>query len=386
MEIMLTARSKLALLLACVILGLAQRARAQTITLSTSGVSHTIARDGYRVNTAINYADCRDEDAIEFSLSLASRGSYALEAWAGSACDTESNRTNSSSTLCWKVYSAVPNTNYPVLKIPVRSILYGRTLASGSSSSTDASDAGTTTSEQGVPDACHEKSASASAQTITLYFMFVDGGEVAQGTITTWVATYKLVAPPPPDHVSAGVGENLLIIDFSYDDANSDTTINGYQFFCDPPPGAAAAADAGLTSQDGGGALPSCTVSDRLIPGMRVSDDLQQFRCGEASSTAVSGMATGLVNYVAYNVAVAATDTFENVGELSTLGCQVPQPVTGFFEAYRKAGGQAGGGFCRFSRHGQALPLVSVLGFGCFLWSRRARRSRRARVWIGRQF
>jgi len=382
---MLTARTKFVLLLTCVILGFVRRAQAQTITLSTSGVSHTIARDGYRVNTAINYADCVDEDAIEFSLSLASRGSYALEAWAGSSCDTESNRTNSSSTLCWKVYSAVPNTNYPVLKIPVRSMLYGRTLASGGSSSTvDASDAGTTTSsEPGVPDACHDKSASASAQTITLYFMFVDGGETAQGTITKWDATYKLVAPPPPDHVSAGVGEDLLIVDFSYDDANSDTTINGYQFFCDPPPGAAAAADAGLTPEDGGGALPSCTASNRLVPGTRANAELQQFRCGEASSTALSGMATGLVNYVAYNVAVAATDTFENVGKLSTLGCQVPQPVTGFFEAYRNAGGRAGGGFCSLSQHAQPLPLVSVLGFGCFLWFRR---SRRVRVWIGRKF
>jgi hypothetical protein len=382
------ARALLVLLWVCVELGFGSVARAQTITLSSSGVSHTIARDGYRVNTAINYADCRDEDAIQFSLSLASRGSYALEAWAGSACDTESNRTNSSSTLCWKVYSAVPNTNYPVLSIPVRSILYGRTLASGSSSSTvDTSDAGTSTSsEPGVPDACHDKTTSASAQTITVYFMFVDGGESAQGTITKWVATYKLVAPPPPDHVSAGVGEDLLIVDFSYDDANSDTTINGYQFFCDPPPGAAAAADAGVIPEDGGGALPSCTVSSRLVPGTRVTDELQQFRCGQASSTAASGMATGLVNYVAYNVAVAATDTFENVGELSPLGCQGPQPVTGFFEAYRNAGGEAGGGFCCFSRHRQALPLVSVLGLGGFLCSRRFRRSRRARVRIGCEF
>jgi len=374
-----TARTLLVVLWLSLSLGFGRVAQAQTITLSSSGVSHTIARDGYRLNTAINYADCVDEDEIEFSLSLASRGSYALEAWAGSACDTESNRTNSSSTLCWKVYSAVPNTNYPVLKIPVRSILYGRTLASGSSSST--SDAGTTNSEVGVPDACHDKTASASAQTITLYFMFVDGGETAQGTISQWVASYKLVAPPPPDHVSAGVGENLLIVDFSYDDANSDTTINGYRFFCDPPPGAAAE-DGGLISEDGGGTLPGCTVSNRLVPGTRVSDELQQYRCGEASSTAASGMATGLVNYVAYNVAVAATDTFENVGELSPLGCQVPQPVTGFFEAYRQAGGQAGGGFCSFSRRGPALPLVSVFGLGCLLWFRRVRRSRRARIWI----
>src|SRR5450432_1343113 len=323
--------STFSLFVAMAICGFGQRANAQTITLPTSGVSHTIARDGNRVNTAINYSDCVDEDAIKFALTLASRGSYTLEVWVGSGCDVQSTRTTTSSTACWKVYSATPNTNYPVLSIPIRSILYGRTLASGSSTTVDTSDGGATsaTSVASVPDACNDKSGTTAAQTITLYFMLVDAGETAQGTITQWAGTYKLVAPLPPDNVSAGIGENLLVVGFSYADTTSDTTINGYQFFCDPPPGAAAAADAGVLPVDGGSTLPTCGASDFLVPGTQVDAALQRFRCGQASSTASSGNATGLVDNVAYNVAVAATDTYENVGKLSTVACQVPQAVTG---------------------------------------------------------
>jgi hypothetical protein len=354
--------------------GFVRRAEAQTITLPTSGVSHTLARDGNRTNTAINYADCVNEDAIKFSLTLANRGSYTLEVWAGASCDTQSNRTTTNSTACWKVYGASPNTNYPVVSVPVRSILYGRTLVSGSSTAAvDSSDGGTTTetSDPGVPDACNDKSGSTSAQTITLYFMLVDGGETAQGTITQWAATYKLVAPPPPDHVSAGIGENLLVVQFGYDDTSSDTSINGYQFFCDPPPGVAAADDAGVLPDASDATLPTCGASNNLVAGTRVDDSLQALRCGKASSTASQGNATGLVNGVAYNVAVAATDTYANTGKLSNTTCQVPQPVTGFFEAYRNAGGQGGGGFCSFCRKRDSSTLFAVLSLAAFLFLRR---------------
>ena len=80
-----------------------------------------------------------------------------------------------------------------------------------------------------------------------------------------------------------------------------------------------------------------------------------------------------LVNGVAYNVAVAAYDIYDNTGPLSALACEVPQPVTGFFKGYKDAGGEAGGGFCSFSRHREPLTLVAVLGFASYLVFRRRR-------------
>jgi hypothetical protein len=66
-------------------------------------------------------------------------------------------------------------------------------------------------------------------------------------------------------------------------------------------------------------------------------DALQSQRCGSAESTASSGMAKSLINGVAYNVAVAATDSYENVGKLSETACGVPQPVTGFYCSFKPA-------------------------------------------------
>ncbi len=98
------------------------------------------------------------------------------------------------------------------------------------------------------------------------------------------------------------------------------------------------------------------------------------YQCGGTSSpTAQSANATNLVNGVAYNVAVAAVDSYGNTGPLSALKCAVPQEIDGFYKAYKDAGGQAGGGFCSFSRHREPLTLIAVLGFASYLVLRRRR-------------
>jgi hypothetical protein len=227
-----------------------------------------------------------------------------------------------------------------------------------------------------TPDqqACTPKDAATGAQTISVYFMMVDASNAIQGTFATWAATYKLLAPPPPDKVSASIGENLLPITFSYTTTSTDMTINGYNFYCDPAPGSAAAADAGVLPVDGGIAVTSCNgiASTVLKQGASVSD-LGAYKCGSAGKSASGGNATGLVNGVRYNVAVATTDSYSNVGVLSAPTCAVPQPVTGFYKAYRNAGGQAGGGFCSFSRHREPIVLAALFGLASCLLLRRRR-------------
>jgi len=78
------------------------------------------------------------------------------------------------------------------------------------------------------------------------------------------------------DPQPAGIGENLLPIHFTYT-VTSDTTINGYNFYCDPAPGVDAAADAGVLPIDGGVVITSCAG----VP----SNNLPQPRANRVSPT-----------------------------------------------------------------------------------------------------
>jgi hypothetical protein len=384
--------------------GQAQVAAATSVTLSKTGVTHSRANRGNNLlNTQINYDDCHLGDEINFTVSLSSNfSSYSLQLWAGSGCDDKATRLSTSVLSCWQLgvsggTGIVPmSINPDPIPISVREILFGKTLASGTSSGvaagtsgsggggdtstggdTSAGSGGTATSSAGATatsgDAsCIDKNAVSAAQNISVYIMLIDGNNVVAGTFATWNATYKLLAPPPPDNVSAGIGETLLPISFSYDSTTVDSTINGYTLYCDPPPGAAAAIDAGVYPDDGGDLLvPACKGSTNLIQGQR-PDGL--FKCGTAGKAAKKGNATGLINGVAYNVAISTTDSYGNSGVLSKVVCEVPQPVTGFFEAYRDAGGEGGGGFCSFSRRREPLPLIALLGFTAY-WVMRRRRA-----------
>jgi len=406
-------------------LSAASRADAQTtptgtgVTLSSVPVTHTIPRTGYLTNAQINYADCINDDKLEFSMTLGNRGTFALQAWAGTGCDMLANRTNTNTTLCWKLFDAVPmNTstigNNVTVEIHVRDLVAGRTIYGASSSSTNSTGgtggtggdtsvsgsggggtggtagsdtsagtggtAGTSTSSGSTTlptgtlvtgtgvEACDDKSGVTSVNPISVYFMLVDGSAAVQGSVATWAGNYKLLAPLPPTDVTADVGDGLLPVHFS--NTSGDTTIVSYQLYCDPPPGTAALADAGITpsATDAGAVHPSCQ-SMQLFAGEHPPD---AFKCGSAPLSATVANATGLINGVSYNVGVAATDNYNNVGVISNLTCQVPQPVDGFYKAYRAAGGTAGGGFCSISRKREPIMLFALVGLGaCFVLRRR---------------
>jgi hypothetical protein len=70
---------------------------------------------------------------------------------------------------------------------------------------------------------------------------------------------------------------------------------------------------------------------------------------------------------VRYSVAVAAIDGVGNAGKLSNVTCQTPSPVDDFFQVYRDAGGQGGGGFCSVPGaigHGAGLFGLALLAVG----------------------
>jgi hypothetical protein len=94
-----------------------------------------------------------------------------------------------------------------------------------------------------------------------------------------------------------------------------------------------------------------------------------------ASITASSYTITGLQDGVNYNIAIAAVDALGNVGPLSPLQCNEPEPIIDFWQSYRKDGGQAGGGFCALEAAG--APAGSAVFLGGFVslaaaaWRRR---------------
>lgn len=121
---------------------------------------------------------------------------------------------------------------------------------------------------------------------------------------------------------------------------------------------------------------PLCrSENDQLVPGEAPPADLAE--CGSVTATGASDGQTSdsLKNGVRYAVAVAAEDDANNIGKLSKLACGVPKEVTGFYEAYTAAGGQAGGGFCTFAparRGSVAMAFLMLLGT-CALVARRRR-------------
>jgi len=140
-------------------------------------------------------------------------------------------------------------------------------------------------------------------------------------------------------------------------------------------------ATAGTAGTAGAGSFmadPNCTsLNNILVPGA-TTDKLPAgfIDCGSIGAQGAKGGETTPVlgNDTGYAVAVATEDTVNNVGVLSTLACATPKDITGFYEAYRKAGGE-GGGYCTFAP-AHTGAIAGALGFllgACALLVRRRR-------------
>jgi hypothetical protein len=139
--------------------------------------------------------------------------------------------------------------------------------------------------------------------------------------------------------------------------------------------GSAAGGTGGSAATDGGPSFnPECPTT-ALVPGEIPNEAL---RCGSVRGQFVAGgEASGLENGARYAVAVAGIDVVQNVGPLSEVVCGQPQLVDDFFERYRAAGGQGGGGFCSVGARPARGALLLVAGAGLALALRRRR-------WFGR--
>jgi hypothetical protein len=286
----------------------------------------------------INRKVCLDTTATAtFSLTFTTpEDGTALQLWAGDGCQDDAKRTDDSTT-CVHVMDGEVKAGTTSITVRVQDLLKkpGSTVDPATAAVCD----------EGTEDG---------QVTRTLYFLVVSGGAVKYQGTPAWVFKYDTRAPAPPTSITAGAGEEALIVGLTSPD---DDNIERYRFYCTPTDS---------------GTVDDCTAA-ALVPG---KDPVEMYACGTKNAQGTSTFTTdsSLGNGVPYAVAVASEDDVGNVGVLSEIACGIPKEVTGFYEAYRAAGGEAGGGFCSFApaRRG-ALPLGFALLVGCAALVRRRR-------------
>ena len=351
-------------LLACGFLLAAPLAHAQSTELGTRIQRSTKPANNRDENT-INKAECVRDDTFTFSVTAtatSSLSSYQLEVWSGSSCEDKGARITN--PQCRRVFNDEPSSTSNTVIVHARDIVsdsWGKTPAETTVEDCDSGTSGTTDR--------------------TLYFLLVDGSdEVEAGSWATYPLKFDMNAPEAPTNIKAGIGESSLVVSWSEPDDADD--LDGYRFYCDPPnEGGGLVGEGGATGSGGAPATPGDGCSSSVLtPGEAPPEGHE---CGSTSETSTNGEATGLVNGQTYAVAVASVDNYGNVGVLSSIACGTPEPVTGFFEAYRDAGGQAGGGYCAMnagkSRLSAALVGLALLG----LVFRRRRQTPRAPRGLG---
>jgi hypothetical protein len=172
------------------------------------------------------------------------------------------------------------------------------------------------------------------------------------------------VTPAPTDaSVDTCREEPIVILDDS-GDADPDAGDAGTTLVCDDagsstPSNTNTCTSPAFVLSDGGKVLPDAAFN-------------AQYECGSISGNtgttvkAETVRGAPLTNFTTYAVAVAATDAFNNVGPLSEPFCEMPEPTTDFWDQYRAAGGQAGGGFCALNAVGMPAGSGAVLGIVSF--------------------
>jgi hypothetical protein len=157
-------------------------------------------------------------------------------------------------------------------------------------------------------------------------------------------------APPQGDaSVASTSGALILAEDAGQEDA-ADASIDVAATDADAGDSSAdATADA--TPPDGGTPVTEPTTSNTSVDPGWLCKDKPSIPAGTSTSSRITGFANGY----AYNVAIAAVDNAGNVSPRSKVRCGVPNPVDGFWDSYRGAGGAAGGGYC--SVYGVGMPF-----------------------------
>ena len=338
----MTLRALPALLASALVLSVCAEAAAQTSGAATLN-GNPKRREGRLpsgiATNVINYADCLADEKIRVTLGLLAN-SLSLEVWAGfkpECADPGRPASIGVPDQCWQVYQS-PTWPMGEFTIAVRDILPH-----------DASGVGT-----GTGDVCDKLANTGNGSgNLTIYFVPVSGIMQAGGGAANYAMKFDLQGPPPPTDFSVGLGESRLIPMWS---AGSRSDVSSYKLYCQPSD-----------------SCESTYLFPDAIPGADIPDDVKTNTAGQ---NATEGEVSGLTNDQNYACAIAALDSYGNLGKLSELACGAPKPVNGYYKSYRAAGGTAGGGFCSFGREvNSAAPPLVLAAVGALAARRRRRRS-----------
>ncbi|MGK3991549.1 hypothetical protein WME99_51340 [Sorangium sp. So ce136] len=352
---------------------------------ATVAISTDVERTGDRRPTSqfplwISREDCLTDNDLFFTITL-SQGSFSrgdtMSVWVSEKVDCRLRTERDSDGGCTQIEARSDLDTTLTFRVPVEKIA----------------------SALRAPD-CEDPGPSTSARPVSIYFLRQESfqDDVTESDSAVWTDTrMDLLGPRPPSDVKVGSGDTRLIVEYSL--ASDDDTF-GHYFYCDSnivsSPGGAAGGGSGAGGGDGagggggaggagdggddGGEGDSSCGSSVLVPGE--IPDASLVPCGRVGR-ASAGEASGLENGIPYVVGVAAYDNIGNPGVMSQLACGVPVDVDSFFELYREAGGQAGGGFCSVAGPVGAgrwlsVPLgAMVAGAALGMWRRTRRRRAR---------
>jgi hypothetical protein len=352
----------------------------------------------------INLQDCHDDQSIQFPLTvLGFAPGDVAQIWASNgaaACGDPNFRqgtTATTATHCTKVGTfALVATTTATLK--VKTILAATEV--------------TNLDSFGCPVV--------DIETITLYFLILRGGESTAAVGSDNVAIkIDTKGPLPLSNVRALPGDGALTISWDSVGEAGAQDIIGAQAFCDPAPAPSGATDGGSsqvctdsstdsstdadadpdaaasapeptcsTVADEGGAAGGPIPVATGIPSDGVACKTAAFTTGKAIPCGGVTGTTGntirvdaiagapLMNGVVYAIAVGGTDSFANVGDLSSPTCQFPETTSDFWKDYRAAGGQSGG--CAVEGPGVPMGSLSLLMLGIVMTLSTLRRARRS--------
>ena len=365
----------------------------------------------------INLQDCLDNLQLIFPLTVIGFSTdQTFEVWgtdqSAADCTQPTARTGATQT-CYQINANFARTQTQSAYIPIKELIKGLP------SETDT-----------AADGCRR----VNAYTFQIFFLVLQGTDVAgSATVTLSVDT---VGPDPLSNVRVLPGNQAVTIEWDAVGEGGADDVIGAQAFCDPNPQVAGAVDAGASTvctdeagvvttafdasdtvgladagvtcttveNEGGttGGAPIPTVASGIdsngaacstaaftpaVGTVLVADNdlISKYGCGTISGSQGSTIRIDNIggqtpnNDQVYAVAVAAIDSFGNLGTVSNPICQYPEETSDFWRTYRTAGGTAGGGFCSIEGAGFPAGTFGLLVIGVVVGLSSARRAQRRR-------
>jgi hypothetical protein len=333
-------------------------------------------RDSTNFPYWISHSDCTADDVMTFKVQIQNPNVNNFEVWAGNADCSQLAQRQGNLAQCWQVYGKQVTKSPATIPIRAQDIVAQNGPKDGSN---------------GVPGEARDCNNRITLD-IKLYFMYVnDGNEVSSNVVTFDDVGIDLEGPIPPTIEDLLPSDDALIAEWE----NTDTTMfAGYRLYCAEAVASVSSDASSASTNTTSSATTSVTVGSQDAAADAGSDagaqstadetttttnvvagcggsDLQEGAypsdglrvCGTVDSySARSGIAGGLKNGSAYAVGVTAVDRLGNESTISNVECNVPREVYTFYEDYRSAGGEGGGGFCSVGPLGRKrLTFASLL-------------------------